>query len=307
MAQNAPMTGTLTTKWRLLSWLAGLASKPTELLGPVRAREAMRANGTNSGAAFLLGRRAPLAQVSDDLVAGVRTRLYVPHGAGAGTVVYFHGGGWVVGDLDSHDVPCSWLASLSKRRVVSVDYRLAPEHRAPAALDDCLAVARAISNDSRVVVAGDSAGGQLAAVTCRRLESEGRSVAGQVLVYPITDCSTESDSYRRFGEGHFLTTATMRFFIDQYLPTPADRFGPDASPLLAPPMTLPPAFVLLAECDVLHDEGRAYAERLRTAGSDVTVDEVPGVIHGFFSFQGTREGHEAARRIAAFVERVLGP
>jgi acetyl esterase len=298
------MNGTLSLKWRILNWTAGRVTRPTEVLGAVKAREAMRAS--TSGAAFILGTPARLARVSDETLAGVSVRSYEPDAAQAGVLVYFHGGGWVVGDRDSHDVPCRALAAATRRRVVSVDYRLAPEHPFPAAIDDCLAVTRSLAQSARVVVAGDSAGGQLATVVARRCTVDGTPVAAQLLIYPVTDASKESDSYRRFGSGFFLTAATMRYFIEQFLPNPAQRSDPDASPLLAPPTKLPPAYVLLAECDVLRDEGVAYAERMRGAGTDVMVDEVPGVIHGFFNFQGIAEGQAAVRRLAGFVDRVLG-
>lgn len=302
----AAMTGTLSLKWRILSWAAGLATRPTEVLGAVKAREAMRANTGSGGSAFILGAPPKLARVTDETIAGVPVRSYEPEAQQDGVLVYFHGGGWVVGDRESHDVPCSALAAATRRRVVSVDYRLAPEHRFPAAIHDCLAVTRALAQSARVVVAGDSAGGHLATVVARRCTVDGTPVAAQLLIYPVTDCSKESDSYRRFGTGFFLTAATMRYFVEQFLPTAAERSDPDASPLLAAPTKLPPAYVLLAECDVLRDEGAAYAERMRSGGTDVTVDEVPGVIHGFFSFQGIAEAQDAVRRLASFVDRVLG-
>lgn len=248
----------------------------------------------------IFGAPAPIEQVVDEQLAGVKVRRYSPRDARSGVIVYFHGGGWVVGDVTTHDLPCRALAAQAKRTVISVDYRLAPEHPFPAAIDDCVAVTRELLKTTSVVVAGDSAGGHLAAVVARKCD-----VTAQALIYPVTDCSQESASYTRFATGYFLTRDTMRYFTNAFLPDPATRAHDDASPLRATLTKGPPAFVLLAECDVLHDEGLAYAEKLREAGTSVTIEEVSGVIHGFFNMQGMTATKHATAHLAAWIDRVL--
>ncbi len=287
----------LTFKWRAIAALSGLVARPTETMTPAAARASMR-NATK-GPAFITGGRPKLGSVRDETVAGVPVRRYVPQAAQPGVLVYFHGGGWVVGDVDSHDAPARALAFATKREVVSVDYRLAPEHRYPAALDDCLAVTRALAVGRRVVVAGDSAGGNLAAVVAHQSRAE---VAAQVLFYPVTDCAAETPSYEAFATGHLLSRETMRYYCREYVPEEARRREPGCSPLRADSLKgLAPAYVMLAGCDVLRDEGRAYAKRLIEEDVDTMVDEVPGVLHGFFSLQGLREGREAVPRVAQWL------
>lgn len=286
-----------------LNWIASLLDRPIERIGPEASRAQIRKNVR--GPAFILGTPPDDLEVRDEVLAGVRVRRYRPRSPGSGTVVYFHGGGWVVGDLDTHDTVCRRLCVVSQREVVAVDYRLAPEHPFPAAIDDAFSVTRELARLGPVVVAGDSAGGHLAAVMARRCAKEASPLAGQLLVYPVTDCAAESGSYQRFHRGYFLTRDTMRYFRDAFVPDPGLRSHPDASPLTAPPIATCPAYVLLAECDVLHDEGLAYAEKLRAEGTTVTVDEVAGVIHGFFSFQGLALSRAALERAAAFVQHRL--
>jgi acetyl esterase len=218
-------------------------------------------------------------------------RSYAPEGA-RGTVAYFHGGGWMLGNLDSVDAVCRALAVAAGARVVSVDYRLAPEHRYPAALEDALAVTRAL--EAPLAVAGDSAGANLAAIVARH---ERERVGAQLLVYPVTDAGVNTPSFREFGDGFGLTAAAMRRFWDLYLDG-ADGLQPDASPLRAQPddlAGLPPAYVLTAECDVLRDEGEAYAHNLRDAGVEVTLRRLPGAVHGFWRWQTTAYAREAVR------------
>jgi acetyl esterase len=294
----------LTLKWRLLTWFTGLVDEPVERAGHVQGRAAMRKNTGSFRPIF--GPPAEVARVADEQIAGVKVRRYEPANARPGVIVYFHGGGWVLGDVDTHDLPCRALAAGTKRTVISVDYRLAPEHPFPAAVDDCLAVTAELARAHRVVVAGDSAGGHLAAVVSRRCAAQGQPLVAQVLVYPVTDCANESPSVARYADGYFLTRATMRYFHATFLPDVAQRAHPDASPLLAPAGKELPTYVLLAECDVLHDEGLAFARKLEAAGTPVTVDEVPGVIHGFFSLQGMAEAREATARVVAWIDRQLG-
>lgn len=290
--------GSLRPTWWLVNWLASVLDKPIETIGPERSRAAMRKNTGSFRPIF--GAPAEVARVVDERIANVPVRRYEPAGAQPGVIVYFHGGGWVVGDVVTHDLPCRALAAQTRRCVISVDYRLAPEHPFPAAIDDALAVTTALAKEHRVVVAGDSAGGHLAAVMARRCPTP---ITGQVLIYPVTDCAEESPSYARHAEGFFLTRATMRNFRETFLPDPATRSHEDASPLRAGPLKTAPALVLLAECDVLHDEGLAYAKKLEAEGTGVTIDEVGGVIHGFFSMQGMAATREATARAAAWIER----
>lgn len=238
----------------------------------------------------LAGRGPDVAHVEDGEIAGVRVRTYVPDGA-HGTVAYFHGGGWMLGTLDSVDAVCRALAVAARARVVNVDYRLAPEHRHPAAVQDALAVTRAL--EPPLAVAGDSAGGNLAAIAARH---ERARVAAQLLVYPVTDAGVNTPTYREFADGFGLTAAGMQRFWDLYLDG-ADGLAPDASPLRAEDLAgLPPAYILTAECDVLRDDGEAYAHRLREAGVEVTLDRVAGAVHGFWRWQTTELARAAVER-----------
>ena len=206
-------------------------------------------------------------------------------------VVYFHGGGWVIGDIATHDTTCQRLAAGVPAVVVSVDYRLAPEHCFPAAVDDCDAATAWVSahaaelggDATRLAVAGDSAGGNLAAVVALRArDSGGPSIAFQLLVYPATDMTRSLLSHTENGEGYLLDTDAMTWFCDNYL-ADADPRHPDASPLFVDDLAgLPPALVVTAEFDPLRDEGESYAQRLRAAGVDVTTSRYEGMIHGFY-------------------------
>ncbi len=226
----------------------------------------------------------------------IAARLYVPEGAGETPplVVYYHGGGWVMGTLDTHDATCRLLARESGAAVLSVAYRLAPEHAFPTPMDDCYdallwaaANGKALGVDaSRLAVAGDSAGGNLAAAVAIRARDEGGPVLRhQFLAYPVTANDFANSSYAQNGDGrYFLSTAAMRWFWQQYLGSGTTGHVPLASVLGTPDLSgLPPATVITAEYDPLRDEGMAYATRLADAG--VTVDAVaaPGMIHGFLS------------------------
>jgi len=231
----------------------------------------------------LFGPREDVHAVEDLEVAGVPIRLYAPAaGTDLPVVVYLHGGGWVVGSLDSHDGLCRALANRAGCRVAAVHYRLAPEHRFPAAVDDCWAVTRwAFEQASRVAVAGDSAGGNLAAVMALRARDAGLRLAHQVLIYPVTDHRFDTASYAANAAGYGLTAAGMRWFWDHYLGG-ADGAHPDASPLRAPSLAgVAPALVVVCGLDPLRDEGVAYAGRLREAGVPARLSEYDGMIHGF--------------------------
>ncbi len=287
-------------RMRMVAWLSDRIGSPTEVAGHVRGRESIR----RTSPAMLFGRPAAMFAISDERIAEVPVRRFVPTGAHDGVILWFHGGGWVVGDVDSHHIPCRALAEATKRQVISVDYRLAPEHRFPAALDDCLAVTRALAGvHQAVAVAGDSAGGNLAAVVARRFRDEGRKLRAQLLVYPVTDCGAESPSYERYASGFLLARSTMRYYTREYVPDDATRLSPDVSPLRAASLEgVAPARVVLAECDVLHDEGAAYAEKLRAAGVPTELDEVPGFLHGFFNLQGFPESRAALARAAQWLQ-----
>jgi acetyl esterase len=256
---------------------------------------------------WLCGEAEPVAELRNLTVPGaggeIPVRMFVPDSPD-GVVAYLHGGGWVMGTLDSYDAPLSALANASGAIVAAVDYRLAPEHRFPAAVDDSLAAIRWLADEfegSWLAVAGDSAGGNLAAVAARRLRGE-IPLRLQVLIYPVVDAAVNTPSYREFSDRHGLSAASMRRFWNLYLDG-ADGSHPDASPLRATDLAgVAPAFVISAEADVLRDEGEAYAAALRDAGVLVELVRWPGVIHGFFRWLGVtavaREAIEAvARRV----------
>jgi acetyl esterase len=246
-------------------------------------------------------------------------RRYRPLGAAAEgalpTLIYFHGGGFVIGTIETHDSTCRRLANKSRCQVISIAYRLAPEHPFPAPTDDAIATFRHIRDNAesfgadaaRLAVGGDSAGGALAAVVCQAMRD--RKEAGpafQMLIYPATDSSKESGSRKAFAEGYFLTRGLMDWFWKAYVPAGTDLADLRLSPLLAKSVEgLPPAFVLTAGFDPLRDEGRAYADRLIDAGVKTTYVNYPGTIHGFFSMtrflkQGLRANDEAASVLGAF-------
>lgn len=230
----------------------------------------------------------------------VAMRTYRPLGAARDErlpgLVFFHGGGWTIGDLDTHDVVCRLLAHGARCAVFSVDYRLAPEAPFPAAVEDCIAAtchvaanASALGVDAaRIAVGGDSAGGNLAAaVSLHARDSGGPDIVFQLLIYPATDQRCEFPSHRRNAEGYLLTRAAIEYFRAHYLPRAEDRTDWRASPLLAKTHArLPPALVLTAGFDPLVDEGRAYAERLRDCGVTVAYREYPDMVHGFLLFGG---------------------
>lgn len=221
-------------------------------------------------------------------------RVYTPPGPRPHPVlVYFHGGGWVTGDLDSSDTRCRILADWARCLVVSVDYRLAPEHPFPAAADDSFAATTWVAEHAaelgadprRIAVGGDSAGGNLAAVVALMARDRGGpSLVFQYLVYPVVDCDLDRPSHKDNGRGYGLTREGMAWYFEQYVPDAARRTDPLVSPIRAKDLSgLPPALVITAEFDPLRDEGEAYAEALRAAGVPVTVTRYDGMVHGFVS------------------------
>ncbi len=233
-------------------------------------------------------------------------------------LVYYHGGGWVVGDLDTHDSVCRFLAREAGVRVLSVDYRLAPEHPFPAAVEDALAALRFATREAaalgadpaRVAVGGDSAGGNLAAVVSQIAArgADGPPPSFQLLFYPVTDLSKKHASYRLFPDGFFLTERQMDWYRDHYLARADDAYDPRVSPLLAKDLAgLPPAYVATAGFDPLRDEGEAYAARLREAGVAVTLRRHPGLIHGFCNVTAlSRSARAAMSEAAASLRAGLG-
>lgn len=204
-------------------------------------------------------------------------------------LLYLHGGGWVVGDLDSHDSTCRAIARRAGCMVVSLDYRLAPEHRFPAAVDDAWAALTWLAERANpIAVGGDSSGGNLAAVLARRArERGGPNVAAQVLIYPVTDCDFEAPSYGTAATGYGLTLDSMRWYWAQYLPDEAARSSPDASPLRARDLSgVAPALVITCELDPLASEGAAYAQALKDAGVRVEHIHEPDMIHGYIRMAG---------------------
>ncbi|MDH6677040.1 acetyl esterase [Rhodococcus sp. LBL1] len=229
-----------------------------------------------------------------------------------GTVVHFHGGGWVTGDLDYADATCRTIADRSGAAVVSVDYRLAPEARFPAAVDDamdvlCWVAAGSEGLDPRIVVAGDSAGGNLAAVCAHLARDDDRiELVGQVLVYPVVDADLSRDSYAA-NSGIFLGGREMQWFLDHYCPDAAQRTSPLLAPLRAPDLSsLPPAVVVVGGHDPLLDEGLEYAERLAASGVPVELLRYLTLPHGFLQFTAVSPASAAAvAEIAAATARLL--
>jgi acetyl esterase len=231
----------------------------------------------------------------------VALRAYRPAGTqpddALPALVYIHGGGWVIGDLDTHDVLCRQLANGARCAVYSVDYRLAPEHPFPAGVEDCIAAVKFVAGrHKRVAVGGDSAGGTLATVAALDARDRGGpAIAFQLLIYPGTDQRAGHPSVTRNGEGYLLTKRAMEYFRGHYLPDPKDYLDWRASPLLAKSLAgLPPAYLITAGYDPLLDEGRAYAERLSKEGVDVAYREYPDMVHGFILFGGVLDTANAA-------------
>jgi acetyl esterase len=278
---------------QVLEAMAKLDLKPIEAMTPAEARVQMEAMAASRKAEPL-----PVARVENRSMPGpagpIALRLYWPNAKGPlPAIVYFHGGGHVIGSLDSHDLVARNLCGGAEAIVVSIDYRMGPEHRFPAAVDDSVAAldwvaANAASfgaNPERLGVHGDSAGANLAAVVALIARDWGApQLRLQSLVYPVADFRMGSESYQKYATGcGILTAEAMKWFRGHYLRTPADAEDWRASPLLVPSLAgVCSAIIIAAECDVLHDEGQAYAERLEAAGTAVEYKQYAGMIHAFF-------------------------
>ena len=302
----------------LLDFLGVTTMPGVETLTPQAARDRSKV--------FLEARKQmgvePVHQVRDMKIAGpageIPIRIYsadVPKPAPA--LVYFHGGGWVLGNLDGHDGLCRSLANQAQCVVVSVDYRLAPEAKFPAAVEDSYAATEWVAVNAselgidadRIAVGGDSAGGNLAAViTHMARDRKGPKLIYQLLIYPATDMRMTAPSIEENAAGPLLTKASIIWFMDHYLRSEADKTHPMASPSLAADLSrLPAAFVLTAECDPLRDEGEAYGRDLETAGVPVEIKRYAGMPHGFFSFGAALEtAKQAVSDAAVRLRRAFG-
>ena len=300
---------------RVLSVMRAAGRPAMETLSPDEARAQMRAMR-----AALKQEKPSMASVEDIAAEGphgaVPLRVYRPHAVAqdraAPVVMFFHGGGWVVGDLETHDVFCRHLADAAGAVVVAVDYRLAPEHKFPAAADDCIAATTWVASHAsdlgidakRIAVAGDSAGGNLATVVALACADGGPKITAQALVYPAVDMRLAHESYTRVGSGFTLTSGSMKWFRDHYLAGAHQIEDWRASPILSPDLgKTPPAYVTVATLDPLHDEGEAYAKALEAAGVPVMFRRVEGHMHGFIGLHGIAAvAHEVTREIGAFLK-----
>jgi acetyl esterase len=270
----------------------------------------------------LSGEPQAVSSVESRVIPGpesqIPIRMYSPSGKGPfPLLVYFHGGGWVFGNLDVHDSVCRALTNAAGCMTVAVDYRLAPEYKYPAAPEDCYAATRWVAENAisyngdpkRIAVGGDSAGGNLAAVvTLMARDRSGPKLAYQLLIYPITNFSFDTPSYHENAEGYSLSKDDMVWFWEHYLPGVEEGKHPYASPLQAQNLSnLPPAMVITAEYDPLRDEGELYAGRLQEAGNQVTLKRYDGMIHGFFSMGGViDQGKQAIADAATALRTIFG-
>ena len=292
----------------VMNYLTGLGLPEIDRMSPSEARREYR----DVRAAL----RPPAPDLFEvrDLVAGatagaISLRLYRPAEGVLPALVYFHGGGWVVGDLETHDVVCRQIALQARAVVIAVDYRLAPEHPFPAAVEDAWSATTWVAAHApelgidarRLAVGGDSAGGGLAAVVALMArDSSTLRLTLQVLVYPVTDLRAESASYSNYAEGYLLTRAAMQWYIAQYAPTPQAIEDWRASPLRAPWVHgVAPTLIIAAELDPLCDEGEAYARRLQGARVPVEYQRLDGMIHGFLTMGGRIDAANKAVSIIA--------
>ena len=297
----------------MLDRFASLRAKPLEEMTVDEARAFRRE--TSDVLIAMAGAETPLPRVENRVLDGVPVRIYWPSNEPELPVlVFYHGGGWVLGTLDQMDRPCRNLAAGSGAVVVSVDYRLAPEHKFPAPLEDAFTAARYVAGHAdefgvdaqRLAVGGDSAGGNLAAAVCLLArERGGPRIAFQLLIYPAVDSGDQSPSVDQFADGYLLTRGGLHWFWQHYLRTAADGRNPLASPLLADVRGLPPALVITAGCDPLRDQGEAYAAKLRAAGVKVELARYEETIHAFFQLGGVLDaGRKAVAQAADALRRM---
>jgi acetyl esterase len=281
----------------VLDQMAALKLPKLWEIGPQAGRAAMRAS-------IFRGGDTAIGRIENRTMPGpagdIAVRVYTPLGKSDDVLpgfVFYHGGGFVLGDLDSHDDLCRCLANGSGCRTVAIDYRLAPENPFPAAVDDCFAATTYIASHAvefgidpaRLAVGGDSAGGNLAAVVCQLAKMQGApKIAFQLLIYPVTQLGADAEtrSMRENAKGYFLEKESMDWFTKLYCPDMAHRTDPRLSPLLCGDLSsLPPAYVVTAGFDPLRDEGKDYADKLDAAGVPITYVNYPGMVHGFFSMR----------------------
>lgn len=285
-----------------LERLAAAGLPPLEDMTPAQARAMGEASSP-----LVTGVLPSGVEVTEHAAPGldgdIPVRRYRPEGlpSPSPALVWLHGGGWVVGSLETYDVLCAHLALAGGCTVLSVDYRLAPEHPFPAGVEDALTAARWVGGTaelldidrSRIALGGDSAGANLATVVARHLKQLDPPFVGQLLVYPAVELGMVTESYRTYGEGHYLTAAGMAWFADHYVPDPDDRLHPDASPLRAEDLEgSPRAHVLVASHDPLRDEGIAYAEHLRSHGVPTELRVADGQLHGFLRWHAVVDAAE---------------
>jgi acetyl esterase len=298
---------------QVLEQIAALGLPPNHLVSPAQARINMKARPRPAG--------PEVAHVQDHLIAGpggeIPVRIYTPAGSGPFPIlVWFHGGGWVVGDLETADPTARHLTVGASCVVVSVDYRLAPETKFPGAADDCYAAtvwaaqhAERINGDAdRIAVGGDSAGGNLAAaVALMARDRGGPSLIFQLLVYPVMARDYNTESYRQNADGYGLTRDSMQWYWDHYLRNLAEASNPYAAPLAARDFRgLPAALVITAEFDPLCDEGQAYAQRLQAAGVATNYSRYDGMIHGFFGMSAVLDkGKQAVAEASAALRQAF--
>jgi len=297
----------------VIEQLAALGLPPAHTVSPEQARINMKARPRAAG--------PEVAKVEERSIPGpgpdIPVRIYTPAGAGPFPILgWFHGGGWVIGDLDTADPTARHLSVGAGCVVVSVDYRLAPETKFPGAADDCYAAtqwavqhAAQINGDPhRIAVGGDSSGGNLAAaVSLMARDRGGPGLVFQLLVYPVTHCNYTTSSYQRYADGYLLSRDSMQWYWNHYLQTPTDATNLYAAPLVAKDLSgLPPALVITAECDPLCDEGAAYAQRLQEAGVPTTYSCYGGMIHGFFGMPAVLDkGQQAVAEAAAALQKAF--
>lgn len=303
----------------LLDQLAASDAPPGWEVGPGPTRELYRALHQMTDPADV-----PIGKTEDITIQGpggdLPLRVYTPVAASGSLkcLVFYHGGGFVIGDLDSHDTLCRQLANEAGCKVVAVNYRLAPEHKFPAAVEDAWAALKWVEEHASdlgidancLAVAGDSAGGNLSAVVSQLAANSkgGPSICFQLLIYPATRVHSDTQSMQDFAVGYFLERQTMEWFMDCYVPEGQDNSDPRLSPLLAEDLSgLPKALVITAGYDPLKDEGKAYADRLAASGVDVTYKDYPDMIHGFFNMTALSPDAKEAVKDAAKALKAAWP